>query len=58
MINMKCELCNAESQFYNPMLNLHYCEKCADKAREMWLDGIDRVLAYFDQKKKMEEENG
>lgn len=56
--NMKCEFCGAESEYYNEMLNCHYCEKCADKAREMWFEGIDRVLAYFDQKKKMEEENG
>lgn len=55
---MKCEFCNKESQFYNPMLNLHYCEKCAEKAREMWLEGIERILAHSDQKKKMEETNG
>lgn len=52
---MKCEFCNKESQFYNPMLNLYYCEKCADKAREMWLEGIERILAHSDQK---EEANG
>lgn len=52
-----CEFCGKPSEYYNEMLNLHYCEKCADKAREMWLDGIERVLAY-NQKKKAAVENG
>ena len=53
-----CEFCGKPSEYYNEMLNLHYCEKCADKAREMWLDGIERVLAYSDQKKRAAVKNG
>jgi hypothetical protein len=42
--NMKCEFCGAESEYYNEMLNCHYCGNCSEKARQLWLEGINRLL--------------
>ena len=39
-----CEFCGKPSEYYNEMLNCHYCGSCSEKARQLWLEGISRLL--------------
>ena len=44
MKNVLCEFCGKPSEYYNEMLNCHYCGNCSEKARQLWLEGFNRLL--------------
>lgn len=53
---MKCKYCGKEhAEYYNELIDVHYCHDCSQEAREEWLGAIDKVLEFSKRKENNDE---
>ena len=46
---MKCKYCGcSNAEYYNELINTHYCHDCSQIAREEWLTLICGLADYID----------
>ena len=46
---MKCKYCGcSNAEYYNELINTHYCHNCSHIAREEWLTSICGLADYVD----------
>ena len=46
---MKCKYCGcSNAEYYNELINTHYCHNCSQIAREEWLTFICGLADYVD----------
>ena len=46
---MKCKYCGcSNAEYYNELINTHYCHDCSQIAREEWLTFICGLADYVD----------
>ena len=46
---MKCKYCGcSNAEYYNELINTHYCHNCSKIAREEWLTFICGLADYVD----------
>ena len=46
---MKCKYCGcSNAEYYNELINTHYCHDCSQIAREEWLTFISGLADYVD----------
>ena len=46
---MKCKYCGcSNAEYYNELINTHYCHNCSQIAREEWLTLICGLADYID----------
>ena len=46
---MKCKYCGcSNAEYYNELINTHYCHNCSQIAREEWLTFICGLADYID----------
>lgn len=51
--NMKCHYCGCNTaEYYNELIDIHYCHDCSQKAREDWLNLISKIVDYTDKQKE------
>ena len=47
---MKCKYCGcSNAEYYNELINTHYCHNCSQIAREEWLTFICGLADYVDR---------
>lgn len=50
---MKCHYCGCNTaEYYNELLDIHYCHDCSQKAREDWLNLISKIVNYTNKRKE------
>lgn len=55
---MKCKYCGcSNAEYYNELIDTHYCHNCSQIAREEWLTCVYGIVDWIDniEAKEMEE---